>query len=214
MLVLLAVNPSDYEQKYPEDPYGKEFEPEARVWKVYMDEAEVFDMELTEGWKDTVDVLLVFAGLFSAIVATLIGVSVQALQPDYLQVTVAILAELVAIQREMASGNSAAGVTPSSLSVDTLPAPTTGERWVNGLWFTSLAFALCTALIATIVKQWIQKYRAFTFGSTMDQVLHRQFRYMGLNSWRVPLVVDTLPSLIHISLFLFLAGLALFLVPL
>lgn len=60
MLVLLAVNPSDYEQKYPEDPYGKEFEPEARVWKVYMDEAEVFDMELTEGWKDTVDVLLVF----------------------------------------------------------------------------------------------------------------------------------------------------------
>lgn len=56
-------NPFDYENKYPEDAYGEEFGDNARVWKVYMDEAELFDVELTEGWKDTVDVLLVFVCL-------------------------------------------------------------------------------------------------------------------------------------------------------
>ncbi|TFK99862.1 hypothetical protein BDV98DRAFT_509661, partial [Pterulicium gracile] len=211
---LPAANPFDYEKKYPEDAYGKEFDDDARVWKVYMDEAKLFDVELTDGWKDTVDVLLVFAGLFSAVVATLLGISIQVLQPDYAQITVAILLELVAVQRALASGVSAASVTPSSFNLDASPPPTTLDRWVNGLWFTSLAFALCTALIATIIKQWIQQYRAFTSGSTMDQVLKRQFRYMGLNVWRVPLIIGLLPSLLHVSLFLFLTGMALFLHPL
>lgn len=113
-----AANPFDYEKKYPEDAYGKEFDDDARVWKVYMDEAELFDVELTDGWKDTVDVLLVFAGLFSAVVATLLGISIQVLQPDYAQITVAILLELVAVQRALASGVSAASVTPSSFNLD------------------------------------------------------------------------------------------------
>ncbi|TFK99327.1 hypothetical protein BDV98DRAFT_595015 [Pterulicium gracile] len=44
--------------KVPGGPWGKEFDDDVRVWKVYMDEAELFDVELTEGWKDTVDVFL------------------------------------------------------------------------------------------------------------------------------------------------------------
>lgn len=207
-------NPFDYENKYPEDAYGEEFGDNARVWKVYMDEAELFDVELTEGWKDTVDVLLVFAGLFSAVVATLAGISIQALQPDYAQVTVDILLELLAVQRAIASGNTAADVTPASFSLNAFPSASTLDRWVNGLWFTSLAFSLCTALIATIIKQWIQQYRAFAGGTTLEQVIHRQYRFMGLNKWRVPTIIALLPSLLHVSLFLFLAGMSLFLYPL
>ncbi|TFK97991.1 hypothetical protein BDV98DRAFT_513153, partial [Pterulicium gracile] len=209
-----APNPFDYEEKYPEDAWGKEFDDDARVWKVYMDEAELFDVELTEGWKDTVDVLLVFAGLFSAVVATLIGLSIQALQPDYAQATVAILLELVALQRAIASGNTAVDVPTSSFTLDSPTSSSALDRWVNGLWFTSLAISLCTALIATIIKQWIQQYRAFTFGSTMKRVHHRQFRYMSLNRWRVPVIIALLPSLLHVSLFVFLAGMSLFLIPL
>ncbi|TFK99361.1 hypothetical protein BDV98DRAFT_595039 [Pterulicium gracile] len=48
----------------------------------------------------------------------------------------------------------------------------------------------------------------------MKQVLNRHFRYMGLNRWRVPLIIGLLPSLLHVSLFLFLTGTALFLFPL
>jgi hypothetical protein len=34
--------------------------PNARVWRVYLDEAELNDRDMVEGWKDAMDVLLVF----------------------------------------------------------------------------------------------------------------------------------------------------------
>ena len=34
--------------------------PNARVWQVYLDEADQYDAEMIEGFKDTTDVLLVF----------------------------------------------------------------------------------------------------------------------------------------------------------
>ena len=53
---------SDYEQIYEPDKYGQEMGPEARVWRVYLDEAEIYDRELLDGYRDTLDVLLVFVG--------------------------------------------------------------------------------------------------------------------------------------------------------
>ncbi|KAI3604641.1 hypothetical protein WG66_008301, partial [Moniliophthora roreri] len=50
----------DYEQEYPEDAYGEEIGSDARVWMAYLDESGLFDMEMLSGWKDTIDVLLVF----------------------------------------------------------------------------------------------------------------------------------------------------------
>lgn len=40
--------------------------PQARVWKTYLDEAEAYDLERVEGWKDTVDVLLVFVSFIQS----------------------------------------------------------------------------------------------------------------------------------------------------
>lgn len=42
--------------------------PNARFWRTYNDKAVVSDAEVLEQYKDTIDVLLVFAGLFSAVV--------------------------------------------------------------------------------------------------------------------------------------------------
>lgn len=55
----------------------------ARVWRVYLDEAAHFDVDLVENIRDTVDVTLVFAGLFSAVVSTLVGQTPTALQPNF-----------------------------------------------------------------------------------------------------------------------------------
>ena len=49
----------DYEQKYPPDPSGKEASPEARVWLTYLDEAEMYDHDMVQGFRDTIDSLLV-----------------------------------------------------------------------------------------------------------------------------------------------------------
>ncbi|CAE6454405.1 unnamed protein product [Rhizoctonia solani] len=55
----------------PDEP-GAELAKEARVWKVYVKEADKWDTELIEGWNRSLDVILVFAALFSAVLTAFI----------------------------------------------------------------------------------------------------------------------------------------------
>ncbi|TFL00402.1 hypothetical protein BDV98DRAFT_487087, partial [Pterulicium gracile] len=131
----------------------------ARVWCVFLEEAGHFDFDMVEKIRDTVDVILVFAGLFSAIIATLASQAATALQLNYAQVTSALLMELIAAQRVIASGSTDVSQVPSSpLNAQSPPSCTSSstDLWVNGLWFTSLLFSLSTALLAVLVKQWLQ----------------------------------------------------------
>lgn len=50
----------DYEEKYPADDWGAELSSEARFYKTYVDESEVYDLDRIEAWRDALDVLLVF----------------------------------------------------------------------------------------------------------------------------------------------------------
>ena len=50
----------DYEAKYAPDPPFQGAAPNARIWQVYNDEADAFDSDMIGGWKDTIDVFLVF----------------------------------------------------------------------------------------------------------------------------------------------------------
>ena len=50
----------DYREIYPDDPYGAEAGQNARVWRVYLDETEQFDNDMIQGFRDTLDVHLVF----------------------------------------------------------------------------------------------------------------------------------------------------------
>ena len=163
-------NPYDYEQKYDEDVYGEELGSNARFWHVLLDEGRVHDAELVDGWRDTLDVLLVFvghpsnkmctaltlskAGLFSAVVTTFVVQSSQALQPDYAQISVSLLAEMLARQRAWATGSSIDSVPRSSMALDAVSASAL-DYWCNGLWYISLSLSMSAALMAVLVKQWI-----------------------------------------------------------
>lgn len=50
----------DYQNKYPADDPGMEMSAGARVWRVYLDEAEMFDNEMIQQYMDTIDIILVF----------------------------------------------------------------------------------------------------------------------------------------------------------
>ncbi|TRM63501.1 hypothetical protein BD626DRAFT_630015 [Schizophyllum amplum] len=204
-----TVNPYDYEQKYGEDPYGEELGPNARFWRVHLDESQAFDTEMVEGWRDTLDVLLVFAGLFSAVVTTLVVQSSQTLQPDYAQISASLLTELIAIQRAWANGQSIDTVPSSQLALGYV-SPSALEKWCNGLWFISLALSLSAALMAVLIKQWLQAYNSNISGTPKHQALIRQFRLIGIERWHVPLIVGLLPMILHMSLLLFFAGLSLY----
>ncbi|KAL1671473.1 hypothetical protein EV122DRAFT_226519 [Schizophyllum commune] len=204
-----AANPYDYEQKYDEDVYGDELGSNARFWHVLLDEGRVYDAELVDGWRDTLDVLLVFAGLFSAVVTTFVVQSSQALQPDYAQISVSLLAEMLAMQRAWASGSSIDNVPRSSLALDAVSASAL-DYWCNGLWYISLSLSMSAALMAVLVKQWILAYNSNVSGTPKQQALARQFRLIGVERWNVPLIVGLLPMLLHISLLLFFVGLSLY----
>ncbi|SJL11097.1 uncharacterized protein ARMOST_14500 [Armillaria ostoyae] len=207
-------DPFDYEQKFPEDKQYEELGPTARVWRTYLEECAAFDIEMVEGWRDGLDVLLVFAGLFSAVVTTFVAQTSQSLQVDYGQVTASLLFELIDVQRTAANGSLVNGVPRSGLTPFSDFHPTTSDALVNGLWFTSLSFSLTTALFAVLTKQWIHQYMSVPSGTPRDRCRVRQFRYMGLQQWRVGFIIGLLPVLMSASLCIFLVGLVVFLVPL
>lgn len=53
----------DYEERLPEDEYCQETATNARVWRVYVEEAETFDRTMDRQYRDGLDVMLVFASI-------------------------------------------------------------------------------------------------------------------------------------------------------
>ncbi|KAK0227824.1 hypothetical protein IW262DRAFT_1454999 [Armillaria fumosa] len=204
----------DYEQKYPEDAPYEEASSNARVWRTYEDESKNHDANMVEESRDNVDVLLVFAGLFSAVVTTFVAQTSQSLQPDYTAVSASLLYESVLVQRAIANSSSVDSIAPSPLNPTIAFVPAATDVWVNGLWFVSLFLSLTTALVAVLVKQWLHHYVALPSGTPRDRSFTRQFRYAGFQKWRVQVIIGLLPVFMHLALAIFLVGLVIFLQPL
>ncbi|KAK0490342.1 hypothetical protein IW261DRAFT_1387662, partial [Armillaria novae-zelandiae] len=202
----LGNDPFDYEKKFPEDKPYEELGPAARVWRTCLEEYTASDGEMVEGWRDGLDVLLVFAGLFSAVVTTFVAQTSQSLQVNYDEVNTLLLIELIDVQRS-ASNGSLVNDTPRT---DLTFRSSTSDLWVNGLWFTSLSLSLTAALFAVLTKQWIRQYMSASSGTPRDRCHVRQFRYMGLQQWGVGLIIGLLPVLVSASLGVFLVGLVVF----
>ncbi|KAF7343240.1 hypothetical protein MVEN_01755400 [Mycena venus] len=199
--------PTDYRRKYAEDPPYKELDPEARVWHVYNDESAIFDNDMMIESGDSLDILLVFAGLFSGVLTTFVAQTSQALAPDNTAISSSILLELVALQRAQANGTSLDSIPPADISFTAART----DIWVNGLWFTSLALSLTTALLAVLAKQWLRQYSSFITGSARERALIHQFRHACFDKWGVQFIIGLLPTVLHLALFLFMAGLVIFL---
>ncbi|KAF5332361.1 hypothetical protein D9758_016943 [Tetrapyrgos nigripes] len=147
----------DYTKKYPVDELGKEVSKNARVWKVYLDEAEETDREMLSGFRDTLDALLVFAALFSAVVTSFVISTVESLQPDYSQITAMLLVEQNLLLRAAGNPTAIGNVKTALVNLDSADA-STADLWINGLFFSSLSLSLATALLSVLVKQWLQAY--------------------------------------------------------
>jgi hypothetical protein len=85
--------------------------------------------------------------------------------------------------------------------------------WVNALWFLSLVISLTCALLATLLQQWARRYLKITQPrySLHKRARIRAFFSEGVEKCLLPWAVETLPTLLHISLFLFFASLIVFL---
>jgi hypothetical protein len=77
----------------------------------------------------------------------------------------------------------------------------------------SLVISLTCALLATSLQQWARRYLKITQSrySPHKRARIRAFFAEGVEKCLLPWAVETLPTLLHISLFLFFAGLVVFL---
>ncbi|KAJ7930578.1 hypothetical protein B0H13DRAFT_2532903, partial [Mycena leptocephala] len=66
----------------------------AKLWAVYVSEAEKYDKALVETWKSDMEGLLIFAALFSAILTAFLIESYRLLIPDSSDLTVKLLAQI------------------------------------------------------------------------------------------------------------------------
>jgi hypothetical protein len=85
---------------------------------------------------------------------------------------------------------------------------------VNSFWFLSLVMSLSCALWATSLQQWARRYlgRAQPVRCNPERRARmRAFYADGVDKMHIPWAVEGLPTLLHLSLFLFFGGLAIFL---
>ena len=195
-----------------EDP-GKE------MWTKYMDVFGEYDKRISDTWKEDADGLLVFVchnpqislfvamtnqktGLFSATVGAFIIESYKFLSPDQ---TAVLLGQ---ISQQLAGFN---GTFPNPPTTQP-QGPTTSVILVNAMWLMSLVLSITSALLATLLQQWSRRY------IQMPQIPNlaghrarvRSYLFLGTLKYKMDLAVETAPTLLHLSVFLFFIGLVIF----
>ncbi|KAJ7646410.1 hypothetical protein DFH06DRAFT_1050443 [Mycena polygramma] len=181
----------------------------ARLWAVYVSEAEKYDKALVQSWKSDMEGLLIFAALFSAILATFLMESYKTLNSDSGDLTVQLLAELIVRLDASANGTSVDPRPPPSFT------PAATSIVCNALWFMSLGLSLACALIATLVQQWAREFlhKADMRSAPVIRAHIFSYLYYGLKRFQMHTVVEVIPLLLHTSLLLFFCGLVSFLIP-
>jgi len=73
----------------------------------------------------------------------------------------------------------------------------------------SLIFSLSAALVAILVQQWVRDYMHVfqRYSDPLKSARLRQYLYEGAEGWYMPVLAESVPGLLHVSLFLFFLGL-------
>ncbi|KAG8938246.1 hypothetical protein FRC03_007479, partial [Tulasnella sp. 419] len=172
-------------------------------WTTYDRVASAYDRELLDAWNKSLDVLLIFAGLFSAINTAFIMEAYKGLRPDPAEMTNTLLRLLISHRHDNIT-LSTEELNAEYPAISTIP--------INSLFFSSLTFSLLATLGAVSAKQWLTEYtNVGAMNAVNIQGRRRQQKYRGLKAWRLRLIIEILPMLLQLSLLLFLIGVVHFL---
>ncbi|KAK7017716.1 hypothetical protein R3P38DRAFT_2716441 [Favolaschia claudopus] len=181
----------------------------AKFWSIYISEAERYDSALMESWKADMEGMLIFSGLFSASLTAFIIESYRNLVPDPGSTAVELLTR---ISNQLSAQANGSQFSPSPSPPFEVPL---SSLVCNGLWFVSLGLSLICALLSTFVEQWARDFLHKTerVHSPIRRARVFSFLFYGLTRFEMHTIVDIIPLLLQLSLLLFFAGLAAFLLP-
>jgi hypothetical protein len=118
------------------------------------------------------------------------------------------------IYQVLADPNVTRSSIPAPVAKPPSFSPSRYTVWVNTLWFLSLLMSLSCALWATSLHQWARQYLRRSQPARCHpekRARMRAFYAEGVDSMHIPWAVEGLPTLLHLSLFLFFGGVAIFL---
>ncbi|PPR00955.1 hypothetical protein CVT24_000262 [Panaeolus cyanescens] len=184
------------------NPFSDYLSEDAKVWTTYLELTKSKGEELMRIWNSDLDTILIFAGLFSAILTAFLIETRKGLQRDN-QDTTNILLELV-IETLQSPQTASQEVTVSQNSHYTPPA---AILWINGLLFVSLTFSLVGAFGTILAKGWVSQFIPVSAGLPMDDACNRHRRFFGDDQRHLRTVITTLPITLHIAFYLFFGGL-------
>ncbi|CAE6470173.1 unnamed protein product [Rhizoctonia solani] len=196
------------------DEYGAELEPDARVWKTYVKEADKFDAEQVDGWNRSLDVTLIFAALFTAICTAFVIESSKSLKEDLAETAARRLDQMTSILLVVANVTDRSQLNPNELTAPISPVPFSPrpvDVCVNALWFFSLILSAAVSLIAMLAKEWCYLFMSGRIGDPWSQTKRRQQRWEGIEKWKMEQMIMILPSFIHLSFLSFAIGLCIYL---
>ncbi|KAH8105166.1 hypothetical protein BXZ70DRAFT_508320 [Cristinia sonorae] len=178
-----------------------------KIWTIYNHKSESHDSALVSRLNSSMDSILVFAGLFSAVVTAFIIESYKMLNPDSGDITVFYLTQLT---REVMKLSTTTDIPPPPTAIETPHAVA-----VNVLWVLSLIASLACALGATLIQTWTSRYLRVVSRSpdAVSRARARAWYFDGLKKSQMEAFAAGVPMILHLALWLFLAGLVVFLFP-
>ncbi|KAH9956666.1 hypothetical protein BGW80DRAFT_1213327, partial [Lactifluus volemus] len=183
------------------------------LFHMYIKMTEGEDEKMALRWQKDADGILIFTGLFSAALAAFLTVSVQDLKPNPQDTTAFYLANIYQLLADQNISISRASILATPVQPPVFSPPNSSVL-VNSLWFLSLVISLTSALLATMLQQWARRYLTITQPprySPHKRASIRAFFANGVEKFHLPWSVEALPALLHLSLFLFFTGLAIYL---
>ncbi|KAI0086870.1 hypothetical protein BDY19DRAFT_335616 [Irpex rosettiformis] len=169
------------------------------------------DEEHIKQYEGDIDTILVFVGLFSAVMTAFLIASYGSLLQDPTTVQTLLLRQ-IALQTSSYSSNANFLNSTTLYNPQILPEfqPSANAIRVNILWFASLTLSLVSASICIFVKQWLREYLAGEYTSPRARLRVRDSRRKGAEDWYLFEIAAAVPLILQICLGLFLLGLCFF----
>jgi len=121
------------------------------------------------------------------------------LQPDSTDTTNDLLRQLILVM-----GGANTSIPGQDSNIRDIGASST-PIWIQAVAYTSLATSLLAAFGAVMGKQWLAHYRSSRFGrgSLHERCKTRHRKFIGLKEWHLDVILDTLPTILQLSLLFF-----------
>ncbi|PVF95406.1 hypothetical protein CPB86DRAFT_788053 [Serendipita vermifera] len=164
------------------------------IWSFYSNLGKSYDSDLVEDSTNTVEVLLIFGGLFSAVVTAFISQTYPMLQPDEKDY-------LSRIYQELRNPGS------SEPFEEPFVPPPYAVR-VNSFLFAGLFISMMVAFLSILVKLWTRGYERDLKGISSAHLRSRirHYRYVGAEKWKFIPIVGFLSLFMQLALFLSAVG--------